>query len=522
MSDRRTKLLYFGGSVAIALLIGLAQKQGRKPIDYAVQRAVESTRAPSGGPGMFGPQRRGSKVAAQVTSLSHQFYGVYLQGQKAGWAEHKRVELADGAVRFEVKATLRIARLGEVLNTGITDVVVFEPGEAGRLRMCHITHDVGGQKAETRCQRTQDGQMSITQTSAGNVQTRVVPLTKMTRRDRSTPALVRALRASSGEPVEVWQLHPRQLTDMRVVWRLVSEKETLLQGVPVQVLELHGKNEGLGLEETQRVTADGLALEMTVGPGLRTVLEDEVVAKNSAVSAPDIYRLSTVPLAQRLGLARDITHLRLRLNGLPPALGTSDGRQTRAGEVLDIRRVEYTGLPVVELSAEERKKWLEVTPFIDHEATAISDFARKSAKGATAVERVASMSTALHRYLRYSLATAPLSASGILKERTGDCTEYARLLTAMARSQGLPAREVAGLIYAGDRIGGLTFHAWAEVFVAEAGPEGATRRGRWLATDPTWNATPVDATHITLTHGDQVPIVGVLGGLKAEVLSVER
>lgn len=479
----------------------------QEPAPSPSSPAAEPKRAP---PGPTAPEAPTPGVA------QHQFYGVYIKGQKAGWAESKRLDLSDPAkgpsVRFQVKAEFRIARLGQVLHTGIEDVVEFDRDDAGRLRSCRIVHHIGGEKAVTHCKRVGDDKMEVTQTSGSSTRTRVLPLTRMTLRDRHPDMVLERLKKAAGGTVTLWQLHPQELTDMELARRISAEKSIVVQGVPTRAYEIVGRNLTLGIAESERITAGGVSLEMTIGPGMRMVLEDKAVAQNPAASAPDVYRLSAVPIDKRLGAPKAITRLKVRLVGLPSTLAHTDARQLRHGEVVDIRRLEHRSLAEQPLPAADRKRWLESTHLIDHTDPSIVAFARKTALGDSPAARVAAMSRALHGQLRYTLATAPLRASAILRTGVGDCTEYARVLTAMARSQGLPAREVAGLIYAGDHVGGLTFHAWAEVYVD----------GRWLATDPTWDSTPIDATHITLTRGDQVPIVGVLGGLRAEVLAVER
>jgi len=40
--------------------------------------------------------------------------------------------------------------------------------------------------------------------------------------------------------------------------------------------------------------------------------------------------------------------------------------------------------------------------------------------------------------------------------------------------------------------------------------------------DPTWNQAPLDATHITLSRDDATTIVGLIGGLEATVIEMER
>jgi transglutaminase/protease-like cytokinesis protein 3 len=70
-------------------------------------------------------------------------------------------------------------------------------------------------------------------------------------------------------------------------------------------------------------------------------------------------------------------------------------------------------------------------------------------------------------------------ASQVATHKTGDCTEHAVLLAALARAQGLPARVVIGTLVASveGELGGFG-HAWTEIY----------RDGAWKLVD----ATPLD------------------------------
>ncbi len=59
-------------------------------------------------------------------------------------------------------------------------------------------------------------------------------------------------------------------------------------------------------------------------------------------------------------------------------------------------------------------------------------------------------------------------ASVVATERSGDCTEYAALTTALARSIGIPARLIIGSVIVEESTGLYAFgHAWTEVYYNE-------------------------------------------------------
>jgi len=88
-------------------------------------------------------------------------------------------------------------------------------------------------------------------------------------------------------------------------------------------------------------------------------------------------------------------------------------------------------------------------------------------------------------------------AQAALGPMGADCTEYASLLVALSRSQGIPARYFEGLLFldAETEPKAQIQHAWADVYLPGAG---------WVGMDPTLGRAPVDRAtffaHFTPEH----------------------
>jgi len=115
-------------------------------------------------------------------------------------------------------------------------------------------------------------------------------------------------------------------------------------------------------------------------------------------------------------------------------------------------------------------------------------------------------------YLGYATAVEAF------EQRAGDCTEFAVLLAALARAEGMAARVVVGLVYS-DRFSGkkdvFSPHSWVQVW------EG----NRWVSYDAA--LAGFDATHIALAVGDGDPEqfaagFGQLASLRIEKAGVIR
>jgi hypothetical protein len=155
-------------------------------------------------------------------------------------------------------------------------------------------------------------------------------------------------------------------------------------------------------------------------------------------------------------------------------------------------------------------RWLGPEPLIQSRDPRIAAQARQIIGRETSPARAAQL---LNHWVAGALHRAPAAAMGVpsaarvLQTRRGDCNEAATLFVALARSAGLPARTVAGLIHLDGR---FYYHAWAEVYLND-----------WIAVDPTFDQLPADASHIPFAMGGlarQVELVPLIGRLTLEVL----
>lgn len=110
--------------------------------------------------------------------------------------------------------------------------------------------------------------------------------------------------------------------------------------------------------------------------------------------------------------------------------------------------------------------------------------------------------------------------SEVVRHRSGVCQDFANLMLAILRSNGLPARYVSGYIEAHDpesgeeMTGAAASHAWVEVFLPG---------GIWWGLDPTNNQV-VGERHIVVAVGrdynDVAPMRGTYKGANDQKLNV--
>jgi len=106
-------------------------------------------------------------------------------------------------------------------------------------------------------------------------------------------------------------------------------------------------------------------------------------------------------------------------------------------------------------------------------------------------------------------------AVAALRDRRGVCQDYAHVMIAFCRSQGIPARYVSGYFY-NDKTGdeNEASHAWMEVFIPHYG---------WKAWDPTHDRA-ADPRYIKLAngrdYGDIKPVSGSFRGKGTQQMEV--
>lgn len=125
-------------------------------------------------------------------------------------------------------------------------------------------------------------------------------------------------------------------------------------------------------------------------------------------------------------------------------------------------------------------------------------------------EKANALTFFVHHHLRYRDTAGGRTVFDTLRDRSGDCTEYADLYTTLARAAGLPARTVIGLAYPGEAQV-FALHAWNEVAI----------QGVWRGVDPTWGETRIGATHLPLPGEGALTAIAQLPHLRFRVVETK-
>ncbi len=266
--------------------------------------------------------------------------------------------------------------------------------------------------------------------------------------------------------------------------------------------ETHGVTTTAWLDDSGEVLRE----EGPLGLVLLQVRRDEALAEVQADAFVDIAQRAAVPVGT-IADPRARRRLRLRVGGTDRVV--EDAEQIRDGEMLTIQRsplhpADTYELPYGDGLAEELKASL----FLQSDHPRVRTLAREILAGETDAQRAAQhLNNWVHAFVDKTPTLSVPNALQVLDSGRGDCNEHAVLLAALARSIGLPARVVAGLVYLD---GAFLYHAWCEVWL-----------GRWVTADPALGQLPADATHLKLVEGDpdqHAVLLAVVDKIQIEVV----
>lgn len=105
----------------------------------------------------------------------------------------------------------------------------------------------------------------------------------------------------------------------------------------------------------------------------------------------------------------------------------------------------------------------------------------------TSLDTALALATKVHNYMQYTTGatTAATTAMQAFASKLGVCQDYAHILIALCRANGIPARYACGLLQ-----GTGETHAWVEVYA----------EGTWQGIDPTHNQL-ITYGYIKIAHG---------------------
>ena len=440
---------------------------------------------------------------------------LYLQNKRVGWmVAELKLGTRDGKdVALEsTEMLLQLSADGEKTTVKVKETTFYSlDGEGTIIEVVHQTTNDGKDTFHTA--RLADKGMTVTTKVGATETTRKVPLPK------ARLALSRQVMnwltgaPAKGATFENWTTSwDEQEVDSKEIITYKEKKSITWGGIQTEVHVVTINMQGAIFDA--ELLSNGNPIRGKIGGILELRAETEEVAKKLDKGGVDMIAASSIKIDKNLGASPLVTGLTLEVVGLTELkIPQSHRQQVRSekGKILLDLKKDFRVDKATPLTDADRKKFTEPTPTIQSDLERV----RKQAveivgKETDTIKKAELLKNWVYRKIRKTMASNSSTTVGVLDSMAGDCTEHTLLFVSLARSLGIPARELTGVAHI-DKIFG--WHAWAEVHDGH----------QWISVDPTWNELYVDATHIVFSHDPQDHAwINVLGRVSFKAVKVEK
>ncbi len=457
-------------------------------------------------------------LAAQeldISSLVGQtWYGVYMSGQKSGYAVNNVAKEEDGRVTVSEDAQFRITMEGVKQDMRIFSERSYDA--SGALSAVKTRVETLG--AETQFDAIVRGEVLLMRSVVGGEALEVeLPRPSESLRDAFKQVELIQNGGEVGNELHYTIFEPMYRQEIAGVSKIIAIEERVFDGVPTKVYKIKNSLVDMGIDSISYVTQDGTTLEDEVSRLIVTRLEPEEIAKDVNYSN-DVIVSNAALIDTAIEKPRDRQFLKLRITGpLTEAhlfnderqyLAPKDGAFEFSAHLISLDDFQPATLPITD---EAVQPWLKPSLFVQSEDPRLIEKAQEIVGDETDAFAVSKkLCNWVYNNVRTTFSAQLSNALEVLDQMEGDCTEHSVLFIGLARAAGIPAREVAGLIYVEGARSGFYFHQWATVWV-----------GKWIDVDPTFNQPFADVTHIKLAEGDlfhQAKLIPIIGQIQVQVV----
>lgn len=265
-------------------------------------------------------------------------------------------------------------------------------------------------------------------------------------------------------------------------------------------------------------------------PGLGTLTlyrttKQGALSSGSGAASIDVGLNQLVPLkrfiADPYNVREAVYRITIQGDEDPASALAHDGRQTVKKVQGSTVEVQVRGNAATATAEQVGEEFLQSSYFINSQDAQVKRIARSAVGSETDPwQKALRLERWVNKNMRGRSHEQLATADHVARTLEGDCTEFAMLLAALCRAEGVPSKTAIGLIYANvNNRPAFSFHMWTEVWV----------RGRWIPLDATLGRGHVGATHLKVTdhswHETRsllplLPVVRVLGKMSIEVVRI--
>lgn len=434
-------------------------------------------------------------TAEEKVEVEESFSVMMLDNQLVGFNRYLREVGEDGRVTSSVWMRMKFGRGGAVMESRIR----FQEIATADGRLISFVYIDGSGSGENRIDgRLEDGKLLMEETVAGVRKKRVIdwPEGALGREGERLLALKQP--AKEGHKFSYKAFSHSEQTFMDVETTVMDEREIeLLDGkATARLYRSRVRREGLNIVVDEYMDSNSEALRMDTNLGgmqFSEFLCDKTAAMAS-FRPHDIFGDTLLESTSHLPDDAAAVIIKLRLKDAPgiedlsfPATGAQrvtigdDGIVTLRYELLNPKKgqpLPYKG------DDEEALRCLKPSRTVQSDDEKIIAAAHAAVGDSTdAAEASARIARWVSRRMRPDGSVGYASASEVIRDLRGDCTEYSVITTALCRAAGIPARLASGYMYVDDWHGRKKVfggHAWTQIYV----------NGEWFDLDASLDMPP--------------------------------
>jgi Transglutaminase-like superfamily len=471
-------------------------------------------------------------IAVSSAAAQESWDAIYLSGTKVGFV-HTYVEKVPNQgrtyLRVRIDMEQRLKRGRDFSVTRLTYGTI-EAMDGQVLRLDTLT-DTGQQRIRVKGD-VKDGQMNLIMEVGGKTQEAVIPWGPEVRGPYAPEQSMarEPMKAHETRSLKMFMPTLNKICDIELV-ALDVEPTIMGDGKNRNLLHVEQKTKVDGVAKPEFdvrlwVDSEGQVLKQEVdilGGYVQYRTNKEAAKARGGPIQFDLIQGSVIkvkhliPNSDRSRMVR--YQLTFKGNDLAQVIPTDPRQSLEAGASKNsgILKVESVGpLDGKAGPAEVDQQYVKPNALVTSDDGRVRALAAKATRGAQDPwqKAVAIQKWVFDNVTEKNFKTAFAAASEVARNLAGDCTEHAVLAAAMCRAVGIPARVVVGMIYVEEQ-SGFGYHMWDEVYVNQ----------RWVAIDPSWEQSMVDAVHIKISESSLegvapfeafTPIIRVMGKLEID------
>lgn len=464
------------------------------------------------------------------------WYVLEMFGGKAGWVRGTEVE-KDGLITTRSEMSLSLGRAEGAVTMTMTGEFVETP-EGKPVSMKRVQKFGAGEVVHEYTFRPEHIEVKTTQ--EGRTTSTTAPLPEGVWLPPAAAERYSLQRFKSGaKEIVVRTLSPESGPTIITITRTGFEPETIeVNGRKVEAIKCVTETSAIPMPGTEWIDAEGELIRTVTKLGeislvMTAATRDEAMAEGIA-PAPDAMAGTLVkpdkPIMNPRRVRKGVYLLSVDEGELPdlPETGTQRVERLSPREArVTVTAAEFAPAPEGDAANAALTASTTMCDTTDEKVIALA--AKAGGEGAINKAGAEALRRLVHKHItNKNMNVGYATASEVVRNQAGDCSEHGVLLTALLRARGVPARAAAGLLYVEEFAGEkdvFGYHMWTQALLEIDGVK------RWVDLDAVLPVgTPYDATHITIDtselddsdpSGGLLGVASVMGRLKIKVESLD-